>query len=98
MWQGVAGVHQVADAGESSAEAASGVKVGEVLGLPAAATADLEGERVAEREHDRGGGGGREVERAGFGGDAGVEEDVAGLSESGGGAAAEGDELRRRGA
>lgn len=86
-------VHEVVDAGEALAEAASGVEFGEVFGFPAATSAYLEGEGVAEGEHDRRGGGGGEVEGAGFGVDAGVEDDVACLRESGGGAAAEGDEL-----
>ncbi len=85
-------MHEIADAAEALADAASGVEVGEVFGLPIFAPAEFEGEGVAEGEHDGGGGGGGEVERAGFGVDADVEEDVGGLSESAGGVAAEGDE------
>lgn len=85
-------MHEVSDASEASAEAAAGVKVGEVFGFPTAATTDFEGERVTQGEHDCGGGGGCEIEGAGFGGDAGIEEDVAGLGESRGGAGGERDE------
>ena len=82
-------MHEVSDAGEASADAATGVQVREVFGSPTAAATDFESERVAESEHDRCGGGGSEVEPAGFGGDAGVEKDVAGLGERGRGAAGE---------
>jgi len=92
LGESVAGVHQLADAGETFADAATRMQVGEVFGLPATATAYFESESIAQREHDRSGGGGGEVERTGFGGDAGVEEDAAGLSEGGGGAAGDGDE------
>ncbi len=88
-----AGVHEVADAGEAAAEAATGVELGEVFRLEAAAAADLEGEGVAEGEHDGGGGGGGKVEGAGLGGDGGVEGKDGGLGEGGGGFAAEGDDL-----
>ena len=86
-------MHEVVDAGEALAEAASGVEFGEVFGFPAAAATYFEGEGVAESKHHGGGGCGGQVEGAGFGVYAGVEDDVAGLRESGGGAAAEGDEL-----
>ena len=85
-------MHELSDSGETSAEATAGMKVGEVFGSPATATADFEGERVAEGEHDCGGGGGGEIEGAGFGGDAGVEEYVAGPGKRGGGAGGERDE------
>jgi hypothetical protein len=81
------------DAGEAFAEAASGMEFGEVFGLPASAAAYFEGKGVAEGEHYCGGGGGSEVQWAGFGVYSGVEDDVAGLREGGGCAAAEGDEL-----
>ena len=54
----VAGVHEIADASEAFADAASGVEVGEVGGAEVAAVAEGEGEGVAEGEHDRSGGGG----------------------------------------
>ena len=57
----VAGVHEVADAGEALAERAAGVDVGEVLGLEAGLAAELEGEGVAEGEHGGGAGGGGEI-------------------------------------
>ena len=60
------------------------MKFGEVFGLPAASPADFKGQCIAEGEHHGGRCGGREIVRAGFGGDAGVEDDVAGLSERGG--------------
>jgi len=85
-------VHELADACEPLANAATRVQVGEVFRLPAAAAAYLEGEGIAESEHDGRGGGGCEIEGTGFGGDAGVEEDVARLGESGGAAAADGDQ------
>jgi hypothetical protein len=85
-------VHQVAYACEADSEAASGVEVGEVGGVEAAAAAELEGEGVSEGEHDGGGGGGCEIERAGLGGDTDVEEDVRRLGEAGVGCARECDE------
>ncbi|WP_433983353.1 hypothetical protein [Tunturiibacter empetritectus] len=72
---------RLADTGKASADAAAGVEVGEVFGRPLAEAAYFEGEGVAEGEHDGGGGGGCEVEGAGFHRDACVEEDVAGLGE-----------------
>jgi hypothetical protein len=88
----VGGVHELADACEALADAATGVQVGEVFRLPATTAAYFEGECVAESEHDGCGGGGCEVEGAGFGGDTGVEEDAARLGEGGGAAAADGDQ------
>lgn len=85
-------MHEFSDAGEASTDSTSGVEIGEVLGTPATASTYFEGEGVAEGKHDRGGGCRREVERAGFDGDAGVEMDVAGLGERGGGAPRESDE------
>jgi hypothetical protein len=90
----IAGVHEVADAGEAAAEASTGVELRELLGLEAAAAADLEGEGVAEGEHDGGRCGGGEVEGAGLGGDGAVEGDEGGLGEGGGGFAAERDDGR----
>ena len=92
MGQRVAGVHQLSDAGEASANAASGMEVGEVFGFPSATPAYFEGEGVAEGKHDCSGGGWREVQGAGFRGDAGVEEDVACLCQSRSAASADGDE------
>src|ERR1700722_4507152 len=69
------------------------MEVSEVFGLPSAAAANFKGEGIAQRKHDCGGCGRSEVERAGLGGNAGIEEDVAGLSKSRGAAAADGDEL-----
>ena len=88
----VAGVHEVADAGEFEAEAAAGVEIGEVLGGEAAALAEGEGEGVAEGKHDGGGGGGGKIVRAGLFGDGEVEREICGAGEGGGGVAAESDE------
>lgn len=52
--ESVACVHELSDAGETSADASAGMEVGEVFGLPASATAYFESECVAEREHDGG--------------------------------------------
>lgn len=93
LGQGVASVHEIADAGEAFAEAACRVQFGEVFGLPSAAAAYFEREGIAQGEHYGGGGGGGEVKRAGFGVDAGVEHDITRLREGGSGAAAEGDDL-----
>ena len=90
--QGVAKVHEIADTGEATAEAAPGVEVGEMLWGEVAAVAEGEGEGVAERKHDGGGGGGGEVEGTGLGVYRGVQDDGAGLREGGGGAGAEGHE------
>ena len=84
-------MHELSDASETSAYAAAGVQVSEVFGFPATAAADFECESVAQGEHDSRGGGGGEVEGAGFSRDAGVEEDVAGLGEGGGSAGSERD-------
>ena len=91
LGQGIAGVHDLSDSSEAPADAASGMEVGEVFGLPSATPAHFEGEGVAEGKHHGRGGGGREVERAGFGGDASVEEDVACLCQSRSAASADGD-------
>lgn len=93
LGESVAGVHEFMDSGEALAEPASGVEFGEILGLPSTAAADLKGESVAEGEHHGSRCSGGEVVGAGFGGDAGIEDDVAGLGECGGEAAAECDEL-----
>ena len=85
-------MHQLANAGETPADPAAWVQIGKVFCLPAAEAAYFEGESVAQGEHDGGGGGGCEVEGAGFGGDAGVEEDVARLSQGGCAAARDGDQ------
>jgi len=69
------------------------MKFGEVLRTPAASPADLKGQRIAESEHHGCRCSGREIVRAGFGGHAGVEYDVAGLSEGGGHASGECDEV-----
>jgi len=90
--EGVAGVHEVADAGETAAERAAGVEVGEVVGLEAGLAGELEGEGVAEGEHGGGGGGGREIEGAGLLGDADVEVDEGGGGERGGGGSGEADD------
>ena len=42
-------LHKVANAAEASADAASGMQVGEVFGLPSAAAAYFEGERITQR-------------------------------------------------
>jgi hypothetical protein len=76
LWESFGGVHEVAYAGEADAEAAAGVEVGEVGGVEAMAATEFEGEGVSEGEHDGGGGGGSEIEWAGLGGDADVEEYV----------------------
>ena len=47
-------MHKVANAGETIAETAAGVEVGEVGGVEAAAAAEFERERIAQREHDGG--------------------------------------------
>lgn len=92
LGEGLAGVHDVAYAGKTTAKVSSGVEVGEVFGASATAGADVERECVAKRKHDGGGGGGGEVEGAGFDGDAGVEGDETGLGEAGGRGSAKGDE------
>ncbi len=89
---GVAGVHEFANACQAASDAASGVQVCEVFCAPSAAATGFKSKGIAEREHDGGRSGGGEVERAGFAGGAGVEEDVCGLRKRGGAAAAEGDE------
>ena len=85
----VAGVHELADGGETAAELTAGVKLGEVVGLEVEAAGDVYGESVAEGEHGGGGGGGGELVSAGFAGDADVEGVGAGGGEGGGGTAAE---------
>ena len=82
---GIAGVHQLRDAGEALAEFAAGMQVGEVFGAEAAALAECDGQRVAQGEHGGGGGRGRKAERAGFLVDRAVESDIGGLGERGGG-------------
>ncbi len=77
---GVAGVHELGDAGEALAEFAAGMEVGKVLGAEAAALAEGDGQGIAEGEHGGGGGRGREAERAGFLVDGAVERDVGGLA------------------
>lgn len=83
-WEGVAGAHDVGDAGEEVfAEAAAGVEFGEVLGTEAAFFEEDHGEGVAKAEHVGGAGGGGEIQGAGFEIDKGVEGDVGVLSEGG---------------
>ncbi len=77
----VAGVHEVANAGQALAELAAGMEFGEVLDAEALAQADGDGEGVAEGEHGGGRGGGSEIEAAGFTRDAAIEGYVAGLGE-----------------
>lgn len=89
---GLARVHDVAYAGEASAEASAGVKVGEVVGFEAGAAAELEGDRVAQGQHDGGGGCRGEVERAGLFADANVQGDYGGVGQRGAEGRGEGDD------
>ena len=89
--QGFALMHELADAGETPAELATGVEVGKIVRLEAERAADLDGEGIAEREHGGGGGGGCQLHIAGLAGDADVERNDAGLGEGGGVASAEAD-------
>jgi hypothetical protein len=89
---GVASVHELADAGEALAQLAAGVEGGEILSAEAFFDGDGDGEGVSEGEHCGGGSGGGEAHSAGLGGDAAVERDVAGEGERGLCVAAEADE------
>ena len=81
--QRVAGVHEVFDAEEFAAEAAGGMQRGEIVVAEIAAFEERHGEGVADGHRDRGAGGGREIQGAGFFFDADVESDVAGFGERG---------------
>lgn len=89
---GVAGVHELLDAGQALAELAAGMEGGEVLGAETFFEGDGDGEGVSKGEHGGGGRGGGKAHAAGLGGDAAIEGDVAGESEGGLGVAAEADE------
>ena len=80
----VAGAHDVGDVQQQlAAERAAGMRTREVLGSEAARLEQRHGQRVAERERRRGAGRGREVERAGFLGDAHVEMHAGGARQRG---------------
>jgi precorrin isomerase len=74
-------VHELADRDEAFAKLTAGVEVGEILGLEVEASADVDGERVAESQHHGGRRGGRELVVAGLAVYADVEYIQAGLGE-----------------
>ena len=77
--RGVAGVHRVLDPHQAPSELAAGMQGREVLLAEALAHQQRHRQRVAERERRGRAGGRRQVQRAGFLGDAAVERDVGGL-------------------
>ena len=83
FWKCVAGVHDFVHAEEAFAEAARGMERGEIVVTKIAAVEKGNSERVADGHGDSGAGGGREIERAGFFVDAGVEDDFARLRDGG---------------
>ncbi len=89
---GVAGVHELAHAGEALAQLAAGVERGKIFGLEAFLNRDSDGESVAKREHGSSGGGGREAHATGFTWHAAVERDITGERERGLHVATEADE------
>lgn len=89
---GLASVHEVADAGQLTSEFSARMKFCEVLCTKAFAQAYGDGERVAESKHGGGGSSWREVERTGFALDGAVERDFAGGGKRGGEVAGEADE------
>ena len=72
-------MHQVADLGELLAQLAAGMQLRKILGAEAFAQADRNGQRIAQREHRRGRGGGREIQPAGLALHPAIERHVAGL-------------------
>jgi hypothetical protein len=69
--------HHVGDVGQQlAAERAAGVGAGEVLGTKAACVEQGHGQRVAQCQGRGGAGGWRQIQRAGFLVDAGVEVNV----------------------
>jgi hypothetical protein len=89
---GFGGMHELCDGGEAFAELTTWMQLGEVLRLEVEASADVDGEGVAEGEHGGCGRGGRELVVAGFAVDGDVQRDGAGCGERGAGAAGDGDE------
>ena len=81
--ESVGGVHQMLDAKELFAEAASGVERGEVVVAEVAAFEERNGERVADGHCNRGARGRSEIQGARFFFHADVERDVAGFGERG---------------
>jgi len=89
--EGFGRMHDFADTRQTTAYAASRMKIGKVFGPPSTASAQFECEGIAERKHDGGRGGWSEVEGTGLGRDTGIEKNIAGLSERRGSAAGERD-------
>jgi hypothetical protein len=82
---GTSDLHHVADMGEQFAtERSAGVGAGEIVGAEAARIEQGDGQRVTERQRCGRAGGGRQIQRAGFLVDAGVEVDVGFLCQRGG--------------
>ncbi|MNS94848.1 hypothetical protein D3C72_1290770 [compost metagenome] len=75
-----------------AAQRAAGVRAGEIFGAEAARVEQGHGQRVAHGDLRGGARGGREVQRAGFLGDAGVDHDVGMARQRGVGAAGHGDQ------
>ena len=76
------GVHHVGGGAQHRAELSAGMEDLEVVGLEALALEQGDGERIAQRDHQRGGGGGGVGFGAGFGGVGHLQQDVGGAAEA----------------
>ena len=91
--EAVAGSHDVVHfEQEGAADGAAGVERGIFLAGEAAGFEQRDGEGVADRQRDGGGGGGDEIERAGFTLDGSIEDDVRVLGKGGIQGAGQGDD------
>jgi hypothetical protein len=89
----IAGAHDVADAEkEGAADRAGGMMFGEFFPGETAGVEERHGERVAERKHGGGAGGGGEIKGAGFLGNFDVKDEVAVAREGGFGRGGEADD------